>query len=122
MKFTASLNINRDQLNNLIHFVSYRIIARVGNDVIVSLEGEAESITRVLQEFASPIQQKTFAAKAAIEDLFSEVEKVSLENCGVIKSVLVPLELEGAYVTSHFTLFENSRDHQGIIVNCSTLD
>ncbi len=117
MKFTANLNLNREQLNNLIHFVSYRVISRVGHDVVVSLEGEAKSIERVLKEFADPVQQKVFAAKAAIEDLFDEVEKISNQNSGLIKSVLIPLELKGNYVTDHCTLFEGAKNHQGIFVN-----
>lgn len=117
MKFTANLSLNREQLNNLIHFVSYRVISRVGHDVVVSLEGETKSIERVLSQYADKLQQKTFTAKAAIEDLFSEVEKSSLHNCGAIKSVLIPLELEGKYVTDHCTLFERAKNHQGIQIS-----
>ncbi|QOI66619.1 hypothetical protein [Erwinia phage FBB1] len=117
MKFTANLNLSREQLNNLIHFVSYRVITRDGNNVVVVLDGEAGSISRILSQYADKMQQKIFKAKAAIEDLYSEVEKLSLHNCGAIKSVIIPLELEGKYVTDHCTLFERSKSHQGIEIS-----
>lgn len=108
MKFTAKLVLNREQLNNLICFLSYRVISRNGHDITIELTGDKETISRILSSFADPMQQKIFAAKAALEELVEEVQKHhGCKGHGTSKSVLIPLEFEDGDVCDHFGIYRN---------------
>ncbi|AWD90566.1 hypothetical protein KNT87_gp127 [Erwinia phage Cronus] len=111
MKFSTVLKMNAEQQKNLHHFVSYTIYSQFDNVVTIDLVGDKLSIQRVLSMYADSLQQKTFAAKAALEELIEEVQTHhGCKGHGTSKSVLIQLDLNSdGDVCDHFAIYKNSR-------------
>lgn len=127
MKFTAILKLNKAQLDNLIHFASYKVLSRSGDMTALVLDSDKDSLKRILSTFGDSLQQKTFAAKAALEELIEEVQKHhGCKGHGTSKSVLVPLDLAALSdgdVCDHVTLYKNDAAKvEGLQINSYEYD
>lgn len=110
MKFTTTLKLNKAQLDNLVHFASYKVLSRADDVTIIVLDGDKDSLKRILSTFADPLQQKIFAAKAALEDLIAEVQTHhGYKGHGTSKSVFIPLDLSlsDGDVCDHIGIYKN---------------